>query len=224
MKHTMAILCGMLVATHTASAGAQEAFTVDSGMYFSLGIGGSEGGFNDSSWTRDTFGVIEIFEDDFTVTGLGSIGYQWIPEGYAGGFRFELEGSYRRSEVSRLTAITLGVDLPADGYLETIGIMANGFMDLNIGPSVTAYVGAGVGAVRETRRDLTVNGIPVQGKFTHNSAYQLMGGIGYRLTPGTIIGVDFRNMVVEDFSWPDLPSTTISVEFKEILFTIRLVG
>lgn len=214
----------MLFATHTASAGAQEAVTVDSGMYFSLGIGGSEGGFSNSTWTRDTFGAIEVFKEDFTVTGLGSIGYQWMPEGYAGGLRFELEGSYRRSEVSQLRAITLGLDLPADGYLETIGAMANGFMELNIGPSVTAYVGAGIGAVRETRRDLTVNGTPVQGKFTHNSAYQLMAGFGYRLSPGTIIGVDFRNMVVEDFSWPDLPSTTIGVEFKEILFIIRLVG
>jgi len=149
-----------------------------------------------------------------------------MPEGYASGLRIELEGSYRHSEASQFVDYS---GLPptysdAEGYLETIGIMTNGFVDMNVGESFTVYLGAGVGAVRATRRDLVVGGVPVTGKFTHSPAYQLMAGIGYRLSPGMIIGVDFRNMVVNDFTWPNLPTTTVNVEFKEVIFMIRLVG
>ena len=216
----------MLLAALAAPAWAQDSAVADSGIYFSLGVGGSDGGFSDSSWSQSTFTATEIFQDDFTATGVGSIGYQWMPEGYGGGLRLELEGSYRRSPISAYILSSGGTTtyFDADGHLETIGVMANGFMDMNISESVTAYLGAGVGAVRETRRDIVVDGNPITGKFTHSSAYQLMAGFGYRLSPGMIVGLDFRNMVVSDFNWPDFPATTVNIEFKEVMFMIRLVG
>jgi opacity protein-like surface antigen len=222
MKFLVWIFLCAAVALISTPARAQDQTNSDEGIYFSFGLGGSDGTFNNTSWSTPTLGL--EFHSTYSLAGLAAVGYQWRPSGYSSGFRLELEGSYRRN---LLTAYTdAGVDLTAEGYLENIGVMTNGYVDFNIGDSVTAYIGSGVGVVRATRRDMVLNGIPIPGKFTHTPAWQYMFGFGYKLSPGVIVGLEYRDLMPSEFTWPNasVPIADNVIEFKEILFTLRLVG
>lgn len=222
MKYLLRIFCCTAVALISAPAWGQDRGISDEGVYFSFGVGGSVEPFTNTDWTVPS--LDQVYHSEYNWTGLSAIGYQWRPPGYAGGFRLELEASYRRNELSAFT--DTGVDFTAEGYLETIGLMTNGTMDFNIGKSGSFYFGAGAGLVRVTRRNLVLGGVASTGKFKHVPGWQYMFGIGRKLTPGVIFGVEYRDFRMSDFTWPNaaIPLADNVIEFQEILFTLRLVG
>lgn len=221
MKLLVRILCGLTLVSFSVPARAQDSAISDSGLYMSFAVGGSEGTFSNSSWEFPDFDV--QYHSSYSLAGLAAVGYQWSPPQYASSFRMEIEGSYRRNPLYAFTGA--GVDGDADGYLEAIGILANGYLEFNIGKSLVTYLGTGIGVARASRRDLTLNGVPFTGKFTHTSAWQYMFGFGYKLSPGMIVGVDFRQMNLSEFTWPNsaTPIVDNAIEFSEALLTLRLV-
>ncbi len=224
MRITFPILCGIVAALFAAPVDAQEELS-DSGLYFSLGGGISDGSFVGNEWvgTDPLTGNTTTFLFDYSLAGTGAIGYSWHPSDRGAGFRIELEGSYRRAEVYSAVEDWVPNILTADGYLESIGAMANGYVDFNIGESATTYFGGGIGAARVSRRDFVLSGVPLSNKYVHTAAWQMMGGIGYRYTPGMIIGLEFRHFKLHDFTFENTPLIQ-EIQFDEVFITLRFVG
>src|SRR6185503_10690530 len=88
-----------------------------------------------------------------SVVGLGSAGYA-----LGNGMRFELEGSYRQSNVGGLNRVFLPGFAPpagASGSLHTYGVMVNALFDIDIGvPWLFPYIGGGAGYAWTHPKDL----------------------------------------------------------------------
>lgn len=163
---------------------------------------GSFGG----SGPRDT--ASGTIDTDSAVSFSGTLGYDF------GTFRSDLEIDYSRNKISALTinnvngaAVTLSAADRAEicDYLEAdscggsgntfafdgsrvrqLSAMANVWLDLPIGSSITPYVGGGLG----------VSGFEVDGEGKAKFAWQIGAGIAANLSPTTAITLDFRHRQV----------------------------
>lgn len=217
------IFC-ILSATATAllaSPGMAQESVGDSGLYLSFAGGISETSILDNEWigVDPVGGATTEFVFDYSLVGTGALGYAWMPSDSPAGFRLEVEGSYRRSELDYIVGSTSAVE----GYVESIGAMANGYVDFNFGPKMVPYVGGGFGMARVSRRDFSVAGVPATNKYVHTGAWQVMGGLGFRLSPGTIIGVELRYFELMEFQFENT-SLNQNINFGEALITLRLIG
>ena len=128
------------------------------------------------------------------LAGLGSLGY-----GLGNGFRFELEGSYRKAPLPGLSDAVVSSNT---GHLRTYGIMANALFDMDIGsPWVYPYVGGGVGyafSKFNRLRTFTAAVSPLlnqdfdqtEGSF----AFQAIGGASFPIpgVPGLSVTAEYR--------------------------------
>ena len=219
MRKFAHVLCGIAAGLLAAPAMAQESIA-DSGPYFSIAAGFSE---NDWVGTDPLTGETLEFVDDYSLVGTGAFGYAWVPLDSPAGFRLELEGSYRRTEVDNLVDSATASILTAEGYLESIGAMVNAYVDFNLGERVVPYFGGGFGVARVSRREFVIDGTPVSNKYVHTAAWQIMTGVGFRLSPGTIIGLELRHFELDEFKFENTPLDQ-EIEYDEILITFRLIG
>jgi len=125
------------------------------------------------------------------IGAVGSIGY-----GLGNGFRFEIEGNYRHTDVNRLSGQTPAT---ASGGLNTYGAMANVLFDMDIRvPWLFPYVGGGAGYAWTSMDNLTINAPPaatVYGSGTKGSfAYQAIAGLAFPLPslPGLSLTAEYR--------------------------------
>ena len=219
MRNFFHVLCGVAAGVLAAPAMAQETIA-DNGPYFSFA-----GGYSDGEWTGTdplTGNSIDFFFD-YSLAGVGAVGYAWVPFDSPAGFRLELEGSYRRAEIDYIVDNAGPTLLVAEGYLESIGAMANGYVDFNFGEKAVPYLGGGIGVARVSRRDFVVDGAPISNKYIYAGAWQLMAGVGFRLSPGTIIGLELRRFELLEFQFENTPLDQ-EIIFNEILITFRLIG
>jgi opacity protein-like surface antigen len=226
MRKLFHVLCGVAAVLVTAPALAQESIS-DSGLYISIAAGGSDGSFVNTNWTDSAYdpggSLNRTFVVDYHYGGLVALGYQWAGENSPADIRLEIEGGYRRSYLEAFVESD-GTYFVADGYLETGSVMANGYVDFHLGEAVSPYLGAGFGAARLARRDLVIAGFPpISNKYTYSTAWQLMAGVGYKLSPGAVLGLEFRYMELQEFSFPEVIFSE-NISFEEILITFRLVG
>jgi opacity protein-like surface antigen len=219
MRKFAHILCGVAAGLLAAPANAQESIA-DSGPYFSFAVGASE---NEWIGTDTVTGETVDFIYDYSLVGTGAFGYAWVPLDSPAGFRLELEGSYRRTEVEHLVDSATASILTAEGYLESIGAMFNAYVDFNLGKKFVPYVGGGIGMARVSRRDFVADGTPISNKYVHTAAWQVMTGIGFRLSPGTIIGLEARHFELDEFRFDGTPLDQ-EINFNEVMITFRLIG
>lgn len=108
--------------------------------------------------------------------GVGSVGY-----GYGNGFRAELEGNYRRSNVHSFSGI--GTPTKTNGNETNYGAMVNGLYDINIGSTfVYPYVGAGLGWQHSDFNKVSAvgNGVALRSNNGHDDfAYQGIAGMAF---------------------------------------------
>lgn len=226
MRKFFHVLCGVVAGLLAAPVSAQESNT-DSGLYFSFAGAVSDGSLASSSWTDygyDLTGRLDrTWVIDYHYGGLAAVGYQWAVENSPASFRMEAEGGYRRTYIAGILDET-GTYTDLTGYLETGSVMANGYIDFQLGKVVSPYLGVGIGAARLARRDLgLVGGATFSNKFAYTTAGQFMAGVGYKLSPGTILGLEYRYMQLGEFDFPDV-NFTQTIYFEEFLITFRLVG
>lgn len=140
-----------------------------------------------------------------------AIGY-----GYGSGFRGELEFAWRRNKVSSHDSVAVGggvIDSEDAGVLITgsgnlgasVGaivadgrgkstswsFMANGYYDIDTGSAVTPYVGAGIGYA-STKVRFNPSGVAIADDKDGSLAWQLIGGLSYRLSDNTELYTDYR--------------------------------
>jgi opacity protein-like surface antigen len=119
---------------------------------------------------------------------LGAAGYEFD------GFRAELEGSYRTSNVGE--ALFGGASLQGEGDVSALSAMANLYFDpaFQLGP-FQPYIGAGAGISRFKAKDVEAVGIAGLGPVSASEtgfAYQFMAGAGWAISEQATLTAGYR--------------------------------
>ena len=161
---------------------------------------------------------------DGSYVGLGTVGWN-----FGNGIRAEIEGGYRRSDVSGVRGAGPG---EAGGALGIYTAMVNGLYDFDLGRyglptyGFVPHLGVGVGwaGARFDHASL-YNGETMSGK-EDLFAYQGIAGVDYRVAPQVKISLDYKYLGTErgDFHLsPGLEGTgaRTSIQDQAVLLGIR---
>lgn len=191
-------LLGAVVAATAAGLAPAKAQPFE-GPYINL-----QGGYNYRDEVRTSYPQatatgtsLHLYSDDGFV-GVLSTGY-----GFGNGFRFEVEGDYRRNDIRHLS----GTAFPAaaSGSVYNFGGMGNVFFDSDIGlPWVFPYAGVGAG-YQWTRFD----GVNVVGAPGTNGA-----GASIRPSSDGDPKFAFQAMVGASFPIPGVPGLSATAEYR----------
>lgn len=164
--------------------------------------------------TTDSFTVMGVgvtgkgdteFDNGFGLTG--AVGYS------SGNFRVEAEFSYRKNDLDKLTINSVAVagvlftglgTFDLDGDTTALGFMANGWYDFYTGTRWVPFVGAGLGVARLNIDIESIAGIPtIYDESDTVLAYQAGVGLGYKVTPKTIVSLSYRFFGTADPEFDD---------------------
>ena len=140
--------------------------------------------------------VLPFTSTDLKTTG-GFVGLASVGYGLGNGMRFEIEGNYRRGNISGATG-PLVTD--ATGRLQTYAVMANALFDMDIGmPWLYPYIGGGVGYAWTNLGNVILSGPATPFGATVNStkgnfAFQAIGGLSFPMprVPGLSLTTEYR--------------------------------
>ncbi|MGE0254031.1 MAG: OmpA family protein [Alphaproteobacteria bacterium] len=185
---------------------AASAAAEDRGFYVGAGVGGN---LADDATATGT-GINSNVESSTGLTAIGAIGYGFEP-----GFRLEAEFGWRRNEIDKATGAT------ATGNSRVESLMANLAWDIDLGGSLTPYVGAGAGVARFAYDGVgTLSGQSVDDTDSV-IAYQALAGMAYAVSDGTEITLDYRFFAADD---PEMRTTTGTAVSTEYMSHALLVG
>lgn len=212
-----AILALGLIALNAAAspAAGQESPGVDSGLYLSVrALGANPTAKDDPSQ--------QVWELNYGYGGMAAIGYAVALPGYATNFRFEIEASYRMYEFDSITdpPLTLcGVRVcPTTGDFNIAAGMANVYFDFSTTSRIVPTLGFGYGRARYYFQDWAISGGPTIPNFHFDTdIFQVMGGIGYRLSPGLIIDAEYRYLQPNDSNFNGFFSNELTIGLRFIL-------
>lgn len=179
-----------------------------------------------------------------------AIGYTWAYPGHVADVRLELEGIYRKNDDGQLDsdwtvildlddAFSLGDEIsPIDGFVDVRSAMINVLADFHTQTRFTPYVGVGVGISHLTAKGWIWDFnraayadwpfFPTSLEFFNDSIYalswQAIAGVGFRLTPGTMVTLDFRHFELAADRHSGLFSTDElrDVKFDDVSLGLRL--
>jgi opacity protein-like surface antigen len=158
---------------------------------------GAFGGVNfaqDSDFTYDPGGGYDVEFDVEHDTGWlagAAVGY-----GFDFGLRAEAEAAYRMNDIDRLDVAVVGYDL--EGDVSTLSLMGNLWFEAPLTASVRPFVGGGVGMAQVSLNDAEVQGTSVVDDSDWVLAYQVGGGLAYRVTPGIDLTAEYRYFATDD--------------------------
>jgi len=182
------LLMTLIVVSVFMAASAQAA---NGKMYFSGSAGLS---ITDD---LDFPGINISFSPGFNVGG--ALGYDM------GQIRVEGEIRYSSVDVDEVN----GVPIPFDATLSALSFMANGYYDVEMGNSpVTPYIGAGLGIV-----DSEIDVAGVGSASETDLAYQFMVGLGFDVSPTTVLTVGYRFFGIAETDAPNTHEFNIGARF-----------
>lgn len=131
----------------------------------------------------------------------GTVGYDF------GFLRFDVEYNYNKNTVSRLNTT------PASGEITTISYLLNGYLDFDLIPNTTVYVGGGVGVSSQklvvhanAGGSLPAGSLIASTNDPITPTWQIGGGIGYAFSHRWMLTLDYRlidaNIFSPDFRTP----------------------
>jgi OmpA-OmpF porin, OOP family len=154
----------------------------------------------------------------------------WVG-GIAGGYAFsewlraEAELSYRHNGLDQASLGPIAVDL--DGDTTALSAMGNLWFDLPLGGPVRPFLGGGIGMSQVSLNDVEVPALG-GGTFVDDSdwvfAYQIGGGVAYRVAPNVDITAEYRYFGTENPEFNlDAAPTTGEFEYSShsVLFGVR---
>lgn len=117
-----------------------------------------------------------------------ALGYQ-ISEPW----RIEAEISHRVARVASIIVDETRTD-KGDGLYQTTALMLNGYLDIGRGGDgdIQPYIGVGVGGAHVRTDGWHSPQVTMPAIETMTVAYQLMGGVSYRLSPTLKLSLDYR--------------------------------
>ncbi|MBE9552849.1 MAG: porin family protein [Proteobacteria bacterium] len=176
-------------------------------------------------------------EMDYGYVVGASIGYTMAFPESAADLRFELEGIYRKNDDGETNAEWVATGdgantlaghyfSPIDGSIEVRSAMFNVLVDFHTPTRFTPYLGVGAG-ISQLELDVLVYDIP---RITYGYPYpywsdetvyalswQAIAGIGYRLSPGTMLTLEFRyfRLAADRFTWLSQVQDLDSLKFDD---------
>lgn len=198
----------------TAAAG-QEAQDLDSGVYLSLRVLGSNPSAKDDP-------TQQVWELNYGYGGIAAIGYAMANPAYGVNFRFELEASYRMYEFEAIDDPTLTLcgllTCPTTGDFDIAAGMANVYFDFNTASPILPSLGFGYGRARYYFEDWAIAGGPAVPDFHFDTdVFQIMAGIGYRISPGMILDAEYRYLQPNDSGFNGFFSNELTIGLRFIL-------
>lgn len=121
--------------------------------------------------SKDGFGIV------------GAAGFK-----FDNNWRVEFELAYRKNDLGTVTPYAA-----PSGFNRAFSQFANILYDIDLGPDVVAYVGAGLGGV-DAGYDIRVNNLPYLNNNDYAFGYQGVVGLSYRVAPQTYVFVDYHYM------------------------------
>lgn len=142
------------------------------------------------------------FSPGFSI--VGSAGYAT-----SANVRVEGELGYLRNNADQFKIA--GLSFGADGSASVFSAMLNVFYDIPVGDWVP-YVGGGIGVARVSINDFKVLGIPLADDSDTVFAWQVGGGVGYKIDPAWTVVLDYRYFSTTDPDFVDLGGAPFSAE------------
>ena len=171
-----------------------------SGLYLGAGVGGNFLSKTDITGStaadKATLGGTTSAEFSWGYVGVLSLGW-----GFGNGLRAEIEGSYRRNDVSDISSGNAAAR-GATGTATSYGAMANILYDIDLGGAlggVTPYVGVGGGYIWHDYDDVGTNADGVKNVLSGNSGNfggQAIAGLSLPISavPGLAVTAEYRFM------------------------------
>jgi OmpA-OmpF porin, OOP family len=116
--------------------------------------------------------------------------------GFDYGVRVEAEAAYRMNDFERIELGGAGADL--DGDVSTLSIMGNLWFEAPMSTALRPFVGAGVGMAQVSINDAEVQGTSLADDSDWVFAYQVGGGLAYRVAAGTDVTAEYRYFATDD--------------------------
>lgn len=181
-------------------------------------------------------------EMDYGFVAGASIGYTVLYPESAADLRFELEGIYRRNDEGQINSqwwptsdnadsVSLFYEVvPVSGSLEVRSAMFNFLVDFHTQTRITPYLGLGAGISQLVADGYTLDlnrlavgeGYPQYFDETlYALSWQGIAGIGYHLSPGTMLTAEFRYFRLAADRWSELFQTD---ELRAIKFDDWSIG
>jgi outer membrane protein OmpA-like peptidoglycan-associated protein len=192
-------LRGLLASSAILVAMSAPAYAQLDGWYLGIGAGVDLGGDVDVSGT----GINTDVDRDLGFGVVGTVGYAFTM-----GLRLELELGYRANDVGDISGVAGG-----GGDTDTIDAMVNAIYGFNTGSDFTPYIGGGVGYLQHSFDSVTPIGGAIVDDDDGGLAYQGIIGLGYALTPGIELFVDYRYLASEDLDMTNSAGVSVDVEY-----------
>ncbi len=215
MKHSIGIFAGFAFFLLANTVQAQEEVGFDSGLYVSVHALGSNPKAHDDP-TNVTFNM------DYGYGGIAAVGYAVAYPKYVGGLRVELEASYRRQHLDDIddpdmVYCAAATSCEATGDFIVAAIMANVILDIHTRTPWVPHIGAGYGRGRVYFNDWVLDGVAFGDSSTDADMYQVMVGIGYKISPGMIVDAEYRFFQPNNDGIDGYFSTEITIGLRLVL-------
>ncbi len=117
-------------------------------------------------------------------------------------FRAEAEVLYNINDVSTLS-VPGGGSPTASGDISTLGLMVNGYYDIDTNSKWRPYIGGGIGGANVSINSLSSLGVLIADDDTTVFAYQVKVGVAYEFTQALAGTLGYRFFATEDADFVD---------------------
>jgi opacity protein-like surface antigen len=201
-----------------------------------IGLNSSNFIFEQNPLNNSNFAIEHASMADTTFIGAG-IGYEvnnWL--------RFDITAEYRaRTQVNAFGQYTFGGGTFGDqyqGFLQSLVLLGNAYVDLGTWWCLTPYIGAGFGGAYNTVADFTDIGIGTSGAgigintSSWSPAWALYAGVAYNVTDNFKVELSYRYLNLgsitdtinciggcnpDSYKWDNLTSQDIMLGFRWLL-------
>ncbi len=189
------------------------AWAQGSGWYVAGGLG--------ASFPNDVdIGATVTAELDTGILGTAAVG---ASGGAFGNFRVEAEVLYNTNDVSTLSVAGVG-SVSAGGDISTLGLMVNGYYDIDTNSKWRPFIGGGIGGANVSINSLSAVGVLLADDDATVFAYQVKVGVAYEFTQALAGTLGYRFFATEDpdFDAPDgTPLSTDGIQAHVIELGVR---
>jgi len=124
---------------------------------------------------------------------------------------------YRKNGIDSFSVF--GVSLPGSGDVTSTSVMANLYYDITPKALWSPFLGAGLGLARVEVDDAAVMGVVIGDDDDTVFAWQLMAGIGCKLTEETTLDLSYRYFATSD---PDFSGVKAEYGSHNVMVGIRV--
>ena len=216
MKNRIAAATLLLTTIFATTAYADDFVPADGGLYLSGHVLGTT-----YHATSSSFAGTDVWGFRPGKGATAAIGYVAVFPKYPADLRVEIEASYRSAQADYIDLAT-GKHFVADGFVALGSGMANLIVDVHTSTRIVPHFGFGLGRGELMFKDmvfsdpLTGASTPKQSWEDNITVWQLIGGLGLRLTPGLVVDVEYRMVQPNDPDFNGLISNEFTAGFRMI--------